>query len=37
MCAPDKAEILQLVRRSPLSIRVTLAQLGIPRSTYYVW
>lgn len=37
MRAPDKAEILQLVRRSPLSIRVTLAQLGIPRSTYYAW
>lgn len=37
MQARDKAEILQLVRKSPLSIRATLAQLGVPRSTYYAW
>lgn len=37
MSAQDKAEILELVRKSPLSVRTTLAQLGIPRSTYYAW
>lgn len=37
MRAEDKAEILELVRKSPLSISQTLKQLGIPRSTYYAW
>jgi transposase InsO family protein len=37
MAAHDKAEILELVRKSPLSVSQTLAQLGIPRSTYYRW
>ena len=37
MTAHDKAEILELVRNSPLSVKETLGQLGIPRSTYYRW
>jgi transposase InsO family protein len=37
MAAEEKAEILELVRKSPLSIGETLKQLGIPRSTYYAW
>jgi transposase InsO family protein len=37
MSAEEKAEILELVRKSPLSISQTLKQLGIPRSTYYAW
>ena len=37
MVAHDKAEILELVRKSPLGVSQTLAQLGIPRSTYYRW
>lgn len=34
MTADDKVEILELVRKSPLSVKETLRQLGIPRSTY---
>jgi len=37
MTPDDKAEILELVRKSPLSVQQTLEQLGIPRSTYYRW
>ena len=37
MTADDKAEILELVRKSPLSVKETLEQLAIPRSTYYRW
>jgi len=37
MRADDKAEILELVRKSPLSVKETLGQLGIPRATYYRW
>ena len=37
MTAEDKVEILELVRKSPLSVKETLGQLGIPRSTYYGW
>lgn len=37
MSAEEKAEILELVCKSPLSIAKTLRQLGIPRSTYYAW
>jgi len=37
MGAEEKAEILELVRKSPLSVSQTLKQLGIPRSTYYAW
>jgi transposase InsO family protein len=35
--AETKAEILQLVERSPLSKAVTLKELKIPPSTYYRW
>jgi transposase-like protein len=35
--AAEKAEILELVRKSPLSIKETLAQLGLPPATYYAW
>lgn len=35
--AAEKAEILALVRKSPLSIKETLAQLGLPAATYYAW
>ena len=37
MTAEEKAEILELVHKSPLSVAQTLKQLGIPRSTYYAW
>lgn len=37
MSAEEKAEILELVRKSPRSVSQTLKQLGIPRSTYYAW
>jgi putative transposase len=33
----ERAEIMELVRKSPLSIQDTLASLGVPRSTYYSW
>jgi putative transposase len=33
----EKLEIIRLVERSSLSVRRTLAQLGIPRSTFYRW
>lgn len=35
--AAEKAEILELVRKSPLGIKETLDQLGLPPSTYYTW
>jgi transposase InsO family protein/transposase-like protein len=35
--AEAKAEILELVRKSPVSVQETLALLGVPRSTYYQW
>lgn len=35
--AAEKLEIITLVERSSLPIRRTLAQLGIPKSTFYVW
>ena len=35
--APEKLEIIALVERSSLSVRRTLAPLGIPRSTFYGW
>ena len=37
MGAERKREVIELVRRSPLPKRQTLAELGIPRSTYYRW
>ena len=35
--APEKLEIIELVERSSVSVRRTLAPLGIPRSTFYGW
>jgi len=35
--AEEKAKILALVRKSPVSVQATLAQVGVPRSTYYHW
>ena len=37
MGAGRKREVLELVRRSPLSKARTLEELGIPRSTYFRW
>ena len=37
MGAERKREVIDLVRRSPLSKRHTLEELGIPRSTYFRW
>ena len=31
----EKLEIIRLVEQSPLSIKQTLATLGIPRATFY--
>jgi len=35
--ACEKQEIILLVEQSPLPVRRTLAQLGIPKSTFYLW
>ena len=35
--APEKLEIIRLVEQSELPVRLTLAHLGIPRSTFYQW
>ena len=35
--APEKLDIIALAERSSLSVRRTLAPLGIPRSTFYGW
>lgn len=35
--ASEKLEIIRLVERSHLSARLTLAKLGIPRTTFYRW
>jgi transposase InsO family protein len=35
--AAEKLEIIRLVEQSSLSVRRTLAQLGIPKSTFYAW
>jgi putative transposase len=35
--ASEKFEIIELVEQSSLSIRRTLAPIGIPRSTFYDW
>jgi transposase len=32
-----KREVLELVQRSPVAKRETLAELGVARSTYYRW
>ena len=33
----EKMEIIRLVEGSPLSVRQTLSELGINRSTFYNW
>ena len=35
--ASEKLEIIRLVETSPLPVRKTLAQIGIPKSTFYAW
>ena len=35
--AAEKLEIIRLVEQSPLTVRHTLAKLGIPRATFYRW
>ena len=35
--ASETLEIIRLVERSHLSARLTLAKLGIPRTTFYRW
>ncbi len=35
--ASEKLEIIRLVEQSPLPVRRTLIQLGIPKSTFYAW
>jgi hypothetical protein len=37
MSAGEKAALVALVRSSPLPRRQGLAQLGLPKSTYYRW
>ena len=37
MSAGKKHQVIELVERSPLSKRATLAELGMARSTYYRW
>jgi len=35
--AHEKAEIIELVRKSPLPVKDSLERLGVSRSTYYGW
>jgi transposase-like protein len=35
--ATEKLEIIRTVETSPLSVRRTLGQIGIPKSTFYGW
>ena len=35
--ASEKLEIIRLIETSPLPVRRTLAQIGIPKSTFYAW
>ena len=35
--ASEKLEIIQLVEQSNLSIRRSLSQIGVPKSTFYGW
>ena len=35
--ASEKLEIIRLVEQSSLPVRRTLAQIGIPRATFYAW
>jgi transposase-like protein len=33
----EKLELIRLVEGSSLSVRRTLAEIGLPRSTFYAW
>jgi hypothetical protein len=35
--ASEKLEIIRTVETSPLPVRRTLVQIGIPKSTFYAW
>jgi len=35
--AAEKLELIRLVEGSLLSVRRTLAKIGLPRSTFYAW
>ena len=35
--ASEKVEIIRIVEQSSLSARKTLAQIGVPRATFYRW
>ena len=35
--APEKLEIIRLVEQSHLSVRRTLARIGVPPATFYRW
>ena len=35
--ASEKLEIIRTVETSPLPVRRTLAQIGIPKSPFYAW
>lgn len=35
--AEEKREIIHLVEHSEMSVRKTLRELGVPRSTFYRW
>ena len=35
--ASEKLELIHLVEGSSLSVRRTLAEIGLPRSTFYAW
>jgi putative transposase len=35
--ASEKAEIIRLIEQSPLPVKRTLEELGIPRATFYRW
>lgn len=35
--ASEKLELIHLVEGSSLSVRRTLAEIGLPRSTFYTW
>ncbi len=35
--ASEKLELIRLVEGSSLSVRRTMAQIGLPRSTFYAW
>jgi transposase-like protein len=37
LTAAEKAEVIRLVEGSDLSVRRTLAELGVQRSTFYAW